>query len=269
MEQKTEKRICQNCKKDFTIEEEDFNFYQKIKVPPPTFCPWCRFIRRMAWRNERVLYKRTCDLCRKKIITMYPVDVPFPVYCRECWWGDSWDASTYALDLDFPKPFFEQFKELQKLVPRVALFQRNAINSDYSNMVGESRNIYLSASVIKESENVYYSKCVDNSRDIIDCLNVINGSESLYEVVEAQGNYNSQYLLLCRATLDSYYCVDCVNCSNCFLSYNLRNKKFCIRNVPYTEKEYFLELEKFNLKSRKARERIYSDFEEIKKKAIY
>ena len=66
MENKSEKRICQNCKKDFIIEPEDFNFYEKIKVPPPTFCPWCRFIRRMAWRNERALYKRTCDLCQKK-----------------------------------------------------------------------------------------------------------------------------------------------------------------------------------------------------------
>ncbi len=28
---------CQNCKKDFIIEPEDFNFYEKIKVPAPTF----------------------------------------------------------------------------------------------------------------------------------------------------------------------------------------------------------------------------------------
>jgi len=39
-----ETKQCQNCKKDFTVEPEDFNFYEKIsgsasggKVPPPTF----------------------------------------------------------------------------------------------------------------------------------------------------------------------------------------------------------------------------------------
>ena len=32
METKSEKRICQNCKKEFTIDPEDFNFYEKIKV---------------------------------------------------------------------------------------------------------------------------------------------------------------------------------------------------------------------------------------------
>jgi len=34
MSRGTEVRICQNCKKDFTIEPEDFTFYEKIKVPP-------------------------------------------------------------------------------------------------------------------------------------------------------------------------------------------------------------------------------------------
>ena len=59
---------CQNCKKDFTIESEDFNFYEKIKVPPPTWCPECRLQRRLAWRNEKGLHYRECDLCKKKIL---------------------------------------------------------------------------------------------------------------------------------------------------------------------------------------------------------
>ena len=39
MEYKSQNVIYQNCKKEFTIEPEDFNFYEKIKVPAPTFCP--------------------------------------------------------------------------------------------------------------------------------------------------------------------------------------------------------------------------------------
>jgi len=55
-----ENRNCQNCKKEFTIEPEDFVFYEKIKVPPPTFCSECKTIRRLTWRNEMSLYKRKC-----------------------------------------------------------------------------------------------------------------------------------------------------------------------------------------------------------------
>src|SRR5674476_130622 len=104
-------RQCQNCKKDFIIEPDDFGFYEKIKVPLPTFCPDCRRIRRFAWRNERTLYRRTCNLCKKNIIAMYHESVPFPVYCRECWYGDGWDATSYGCPYDINKSFFEQYKE--------------------------------------------------------------------------------------------------------------------------------------------------------------
>jgi hypothetical protein len=50
---KEEMRQCQNCKNQFTIEPEDFAFYEKIKVPPPTFCPSCRFQWRLSFMNER------------------------------------------------------------------------------------------------------------------------------------------------------------------------------------------------------------------------
>lgn len=38
-----ETKTCQNCKTRFTIEPEDFVFYEKIGVPAPTFCPECDF----------------------------------------------------------------------------------------------------------------------------------------------------------------------------------------------------------------------------------
>ena len=39
MEYKSETKTCQNCKNDFIIEPDDFSFYEKMKVPAPTFCP--------------------------------------------------------------------------------------------------------------------------------------------------------------------------------------------------------------------------------------
>ncbi|HWA31977.1 MAG TPA: hypothetical protein VG694_00790, partial [Candidatus Paceibacterota bacterium] len=54
----SETRSCQNCKTSFVIEPEDFNFYEKIKVPPPTFCATWSHQRRFAWRNTHNLYRR-------------------------------------------------------------------------------------------------------------------------------------------------------------------------------------------------------------------
>jgi len=57
MEYKSQNVICQNCSGEFIIESDDFSFYEKIKVPAPTFCPECRMIRRLVFRNERRLFK--------------------------------------------------------------------------------------------------------------------------------------------------------------------------------------------------------------------
>src|SRR3989344_6089896 len=73
-------KTCQNCKQNFTIDPEDFAFYDKIKVPAPTWCPECRMVRRMNWRNERVLYHRKSQATGKDIISMFAPDKPINVY---------------------------------------------------------------------------------------------------------------------------------------------------------------------------------------------
>ncbi|MBI2047717.1 MAG: hypothetical protein HYT27_01120 [Parcubacteria group bacterium] len=112
---------CQNCKQSFVIESEDFDFYEKIKVPPPTFCPDCRSQRRMTWRNERSLYKRK-DAFGNDTISIYAPEKPFTVYKRDYWWSDKWDPLDYAIDYDFSKPFFVQFRELLERVPVAGVF---------------------------------------------------------------------------------------------------------------------------------------------------
>ena len=143
MEHKIEKRICQNCQKDFTIEPDDFGFYEKIKVPPPTFCPECRYIRRLLDRNEYNFYKRKCDATGKDIISIYRSDVPFPVYEQEYWKSDAFNAKQYGRDFDFSRPFFEQYEELRRMVPHIALVNSNSPNSEYTNQANNNRDCYM------------------------------------------------------------------------------------------------------------------------------
>ena len=101
----TEKKICQNCKIDFVIEPDDFLFYEKIKVPAPTFCPECRVIRRMLWRNVRNLYKTKCMIKGhgENLISVYSSDKSLKVCDKEYWWSDKFDALDYGRDYDFTK----------------------------------------------------------------------------------------------------------------------------------------------------------------------
>src|SRR3989344_6952820 len=245
---KSEVKNCKNDKKDFTIEPEDFSFYEKIKVPPPTFCPECRLVRRLVWRNERFLYKRSCDLCHKKIISMYDVDTIFPVYCPKCWHSDDWNPLNHGQDYDFTKPFFEQFRELFFKVPRQALWQyNNCINSEYANFIQSVKNVYLSYSII-DSEDVYYSSNIDNSKNAIDSYNLAE-SELVYENLGCVKNYNCQYAYWSSNCIDCHFVLDCINCQNCFGCVNLRNKNYCIWNEQYSKEDYLQIMREFNLGS--------------------
>ena len=106
-----ETKACSRCEKDFVIEADDFSFYEKMQVPPPTLCPMCRQKRRMFVRNFRTLYKRPSSKSGKSIISMYHEKQPFPVWSTEEWYADDWDAVDYGRDFDFSRPFFEQYKE--------------------------------------------------------------------------------------------------------------------------------------------------------------
>src|SRR3989344_1465820 len=98
-----ETKNCQNCKKEFAIEPEDFKFYEKISVPPPTWCPECQLMRRLIFRNEHNLYRRKESAEGKEIISMFAPDKPITVFSQDYWLSDKWDPLNYGWDYDFSK----------------------------------------------------------------------------------------------------------------------------------------------------------------------
>lgn len=132
----SEIKICQNCQQNFNIEPEDFAFYAKMKVPAPTFCPECRFQRRLSWVNLRTLYRRQdFHVPNKNLISMYSSDKPLIIWEDKIWWSDKFDPLNYGRIYDFSRPFFEQFAEFLKSVPLPHLQREHAtgVNSEYCN----------------------------------------------------------------------------------------------------------------------------------------
>ncbi|MBI3626441.1 hypothetical protein HY224_00130 [Candidatus Uhrbacteria bacterium] len=259
---------CQNCQSQFKIAQEDFEFYKKIQVPPPTFCPDCRLQRRYAFRNERALYKDVCDLCGKQMISAYSPDKPFKVYCRECWYSDKWDGLDYGMDYDFSKPFFPQWHELEKRVPRMGLLSiGSSVNSDFANYVWNVKDVYMSYSTIN-SESVIFSKSVDKSKDMADCF-AVKDSEKCYECMDGANNFNCAFLLLSRNCLDSKFLFDCVNSQSCFMSSNLRSKQFVFRNKQLTADQYQKEVAKVNFGDHDVLSQLKSEFKKLWSESLH
>jgi hypothetical protein len=236
-----ETKICQNCKQSFVIEPDDFAFYEKIKVPPPTFCPECRYQRRLMVRNERNFYKRECGLCKKSIISMYSTDKPFPVYCTDCWWGDAWDPMQHGASYDWSKPFFVQMREIQDKIPRPSLRATNCKNSDYCNYTADVKDSYLCFGSI-EIENCLYGSPYE-SKYCVDTY-LARESEYCYECADCEKLSNCAFCQDCSISMNLLYCFDCKNCQDCIGCVGLRNKTHYIFNESFSKEEYSREKER-------------------------
>lgn len=255
-------KICQKCKIDFKINDNDIGFYERIKVPVPTFCPECRSRRRLLFRNERNLYKRKCDITGKNVISIYSPEVKNMVCDREYCQSDKFDSMEYGLEIDWNKTFLEQFRELSLKIPLPSLGVRTSENCDYNNDMSESKDCYL-CSRTHRSQRMLYTYRGNSSTDCVDCFQVVDKSEFLYECVECISCSRSQYLYYCNQCVDSFFLYNCQNSMNCFMSANLRNKQYCIMNEQYSREGYFEILNNIDFTSRETREELYAKFLEF------
>ena len=75
------------CTTAFKIIPSELEFYKKMNIPLPRYCPNCRHHQRLKNRNPLKLYKRTCMKkgCNIEFETTYAPDCPEIVYCEKCY----------------------------------------------------------------------------------------------------------------------------------------------------------------------------------------
>jgi hypothetical protein len=85
-----------SCTTAFRLHIQELDFYHKMKLPIPHKCYRCRLQDRMARRNIRKLWHRTCmcdkqnhfhgtEKCKVEFETSYAPDRPEIVYCERCY----------------------------------------------------------------------------------------------------------------------------------------------------------------------------------------
>ncbi len=240
------KRICAKSGKEFEVSESDLEYYKKIspqigneiyEVPPPSLCLEEREMRRMAWRNERTLYKRTCDATGKEIISEYPPDSPFQVVDVRYYYERNWQVP--ECEFDFERPFFEQFRALLLTTPRPARLTditSEENNSIYQNCSAMNKNCYLMFAS-GGCEGCSYAQTVEFCKDTLDGLVVLH-SELCYECIDCLRCYQLIFSQECTACTEGAFLYDCRNSHHCFGCIGLRNQKYCLFNQQLSEQEY-------------------------------
>jgi len=229
-------KSCVQCSIQFEVTDQDRVFYTKMNIPEPTLCPQCRRQRRMAFRNERNLYKRKCDLTGQQIISCYSSDKPFIIYNYKDWLSDKWDPLDYGKEFDFNRPFFEQFEQLQYSVPKRNLFIEEGMeNCDYCNYGGISKDCYLCFAPYK-SEKCLYSYPVWCTEDVDGYMSI--ACQHCYECFYCENCYETSHCDHSKNCHNSHFLLDCIGCENCFGCVNLHHKKYYFLNQPLSKTEF-------------------------------
>lgn len=255
---KQETRQCQNCKNEFVIEPDDFAFYEKIHVPPPTFCPECRFERRMTWRNDWHLFKkREARTGEEMIFSLFPDESPVKIYDKDFWNSDQWDPMTYGRDYDWDRSFFEQFKDLFHTVPIPAHSYYNLSNCEYCTNANNLKNCYLvrGASASEDSAYLIWDQASKHCFD----SHMTSRCELGYGNVNTTNCYKSFFSVDCEDCQEIVLCRDCIGCNNCVGCVGLRNQSYAIFNHVYPKEEYMKRLEAFNIGSSNSFETLKRD----------
>lgn len=259
------RKNCKTCGQDFEIRKEDLTFYEQVKTIPPVDCPDCRAMRRLAFRNERTFYKRPCDMCQKDIVSLYAADSPFTIYCSECWWSDAWDPKSFAQEYDSTKTFFDQYAELQKKVPRLALMRLNSVRSDYTNGASDNKDCYLIFAA-EYNEDCMYSRLIQKCKGCVDNA-FIHESELCYECIDTRECFKCMFCVECQSSTDLMFCYNMRNSSNCIFCTNGRNMSNSILNIKYSKEEFEKKKAEI-LSSYENLEKAKKEFEELKNKTI-
>lgn len=257
-------RVCGQCKQPFKVEKEDIEFYNMLRVPPPTLCPLCRQRRRRSFINYTTFFKRDCSAAghKEKIISQIPGDSAFPVYDSEYYWSGDWDSLSYGQDYNPGADFFGQFRNLLDRVPQPATTRDPmSVNSEYTAYGLQLKNCYYVFGGLSP-ENVSYSNWPIYTKDSMEVL-MAGNSERCYEAVWADHCYNCRFVYYSNNCLDSDFLYDCQNCDHCFGCVNLRNKKYHFMNDPLSKEEYEKKTAEINLGDREVLGRWQKEFEEF------
>lgn len=263
MEQKTLIKTCVDCKQEFEINSGDLVLYEKVGLVIPNNCFFCRLKHHLAFSVFGKFRKGVSDLSGENLITVLPDNPRYPIYTSHEWWGDDWDPMVFGQEYDPDRPFFDQMKELQEKVPRPHQTGVNNFNCDWCEDIWNSKNCYLSRAVDKAEDSSYLYRVIvaTNSFDIAISFNM----QDSYNCVTCYDSFNLNFSENSRDCIDSYFLFDCRNCHDCFMSWNLRNKQYCIRNKQYTKEEYEAELKNFNLDSYQNIQKLKNEFENVLK----
>jgi len=201
------------------------------------------------------IHKRKSDFSWKDIVSVFPLNCPYPVWHHSEWIENSNPVSaTYDEKIDFWTQVWELFQKCP-IAHNISFWNENC---EYTDDSWYSKNCYLSHSFLN-CEDIRYSYRVVRLKDCYFCVFSFDSSLCI-DLIYWFDCYNVKNAIDVKRCKNSAFLFDCQDCEDCLLCWNLRNKRYCIANKEYSQADYEKEIKKYNLNSKKVYETLKIQF---------
>lgn len=151
------------------------------------------------------------------------------------------DLVKFWLDYNFDKWFFDNFSDLFKSINIFDfIIYWTVENVFYSDMVLNSKSVYLSSGIINNCENIFYSFSIkDNCKDVLNSVSVYQNSSIIFFsswIIESFKIFYSRFI---NNSSDIWFSSNLTWCKECFFCSDLDNCTYYIENRKYSSEEYF------------------------------
>jgi hypothetical protein len=255
---------CPLSGRPFSISAKEQELCRKLGEPLPQTHTSVRLRQLLAFWPQLALHKRRCDGSGRSIIAVFDEACPYPVWHREHWFGH---AAPPAAEYDWEAPFFEQLWSLFQRCPIPHNIGLGSENCEYTDDWWYSRSCYLCHSGIR-CEDCCYGYRLIRCRDCQYCVFCFD-CELCRDLVNCVNCFSQACSFNCRSCHESDFLFDCRGCDHCYMCWNLRNQRFCIENVQYTQEEYQRRRAQVDLSSRLQYEQQRRRFEAILRSRVY
>ena len=186
------------------------------------------------------------------------------MYEQSYWWSDKWDPKKYGRAFDFSRSFFEQWAELFRDVPQIAMNNQQSENCEFTNQSQKNKDCYL-IFCSNESRDCMHGMWYEYCKDCVDGLYLEHG-ELCYEILNGKNCYGCTFSRNLDTCSDVHFSKNCIGCSSCFGCVNLRNKQYFIFNEKHSKEEYAKKMQEMRRDSFHATEEHYQRAQEFFKK---
>jgi len=219
---------------------KDLKYYQKIIQDKRKQTDFRVFLMEIVSWHPFILNKN------KDLISRFPKSDRVQICSKEKFVENRDSLTKHGRKYDFSQDFFQNFSSLFQSTPLPNMFHyRENENSDFTDTAVDSKNTYLSNSVVLYSQNVLYSFMVRWECDtILNSVYVSSNSENIYFSRWVLQSYKVFYSAFINNSNNVWFCSNVTGCSECILCENIENMSYCISNKQYSKEQYLIEKQK-------------------------